>query len=79
MRGALTSPRNGSKMAFSPIGVKTFYIGPSGPCPQWGRVGRQDRSPWENFYKKSFNGKRGKILWGEIVYTLKPTEVLIKQ
>jgi putative transposase len=48
------------------IGVKTLYIEP--------------RSPWENGYNESFNGKlRDELLNGEIFYTLKEAAILIEQ
>ena len=48
------------------IGVKTLYIEP--------------RSPWENGYNESFNGKlRDELLNGEIFYTLKEAIILIER
>ena len=47
----------------SRIGVKTLYIEPE--------------SPWENGYNESFNGKlRDELLSGEVVFTLKETQIL---
>jgi transposase InsO family protein len=47
------------------VGVKTLYIEP--------------RSPWENGYVESFNGKlRDELLNGEIFYTVKEAKVLIE-
>ena len=48
------------------IGVKTLYIEPG--------------SPWENGYNESFNGKlRDELLNGEIFYTMREAEVLIRR
>ena len=48
------------------VGVKTLYIAPG--------------SPWENGYNESFNGSlRDELLNGEIFYTLKEAQVLIKE
>ena len=45
--------------------VQTLYITPG--------------SPWENGYNESFNGKlRDELLNGEIFYTLKEAQILIK-
>ena len=39
----------------------------------------EPRSPWENGYNESFNGKiRDELLNGEIFYTLKEAQVLIE-
>jgi putative transposase len=47
------------------VGVKTLFIEPG--------------SPWENGYNESFNGKlRDELLNGEIFYTLKEAQILIK-
>ena len=38
------------------------------------------RSPWENGYNESFNGKlRDELLNGEIFYTLKEAQILIER
>ena len=48
------------------VGVKTLYIEP--------------RSPWENGYNESFNGKlRDELLNGEIFYSMTEAKVLIEQ
>jgi transposase InsO family protein len=48
------------------LGVKTLYIEP--------------RSPWENGYNESFNGKlRDELLNREIFYTLREAKVMAEQ
>ncbi|HSR71464.1 MAG TPA: transposase, partial [Kiloniellales bacterium] len=55
-------------------------IAPSGAWPRWGRVSREEGSPWENGYNEPFNGKlRDEMLDGEIFYNLKEAQVLIEQ
>jgi putative transposase len=42
---------------------------------EWGQV----RSPWENGYVESFNGKlREELLNGEVFYTMKEAQILIE-
>ena len=48
------------------VKVQTLYITPG--------------SPWENGYNESFNGKlRDELLNGEIFYTIKEAQILIKR
>jgi putative transposase len=49
-----------------PVGAKTAYVEP--------------RSPWENGYRESFNGKmRDELPNGEIFYSLREAQIIIER